>query len=170
MTRLLLAISADLLADLAARPGLSKLDKEEAARPRQALHLVLGRLMRDLGRDSGIRHLRADVLEEPLHTRRIYQPGSLSSLLVNVASLARVPPHSAYAVSQPQGYVATFHYPRIGWALLAAYLELRRGPVIVFLRAMTEDDMRGAAARIGADRAHWDATFRAALAVAEAIP
>lgn len=135
MTNVLLAFSTSLLGDLSERPGASKLEKQDAAKPRTALEKILERLARDMERRPSTRHLRPDVLEEPLHIRRLYKPGSLSVLLSNFRSLVRIPEASAFASKQAHGYIAIFEYPRLGWAVLSAYLELDKQPVLVFLRA-----------------------------------
>lgn len=162
MANVLVVFSTSLHDDLSARPGRSKLDKQKAARPRAALQLVLERLSREMEADGGTAHLRADLLEEPLHTRRLYEPGSLSILIANFRSLLPVPANSAFATAQPSGYIATFHYPRIGWTLLAAYLEHDRQPVLVFLRAMPEQEMANHLERIASRRATFDDLYRMA--------
>lgn len=91
MGNVLIVFSSKLAEDLAERPGRSKLDKENAAKPRVALAAILRRLSRDMEAEGGTSHLRADLFEEPISTLRIYEPGSLADLLVNFGELVTPP-------------------------------------------------------------------------------
>lgn len=136
MAKLLIAFSESLLADLEARPGRSKLEKQKAAIPRLALLRTLARLSRDMEKPGGAAHLKSDVLDEPHHVRENYLPEELSALLVNFKKRTSIPEDSLFFPEHSGSYIASFVYEEIGWTVFAAYLELKKKPVLVFFRAM----------------------------------
>lgn len=170
MAKVLIVFSTSLLSDLSERPGRSKLDKEKAAIPRIALQKILERLSRDMQKAGGTGHMRADLFQEPISTLRLYTPDSLAVLLSNFRALTPVPKKSRYAVSQPNGYLAVFDYPRLAWSLLSAYLEVGDQPVLVFLRAAPDLHLQTIHARIAARLSDFDQAFAMAeQAAADAL-
>lgn len=137
MIKLIVVFAEKFHADLADRPGRNKLEKEQTAKRRIAMQVVLERLCRELKKGAGTPHLKADVFEEPITTLRMYAPESLATLLSNFRLLHRVPEKSAFSSAQPAGYFVMFEYSGLQLSLLAAYLELDAQPVLVFVKALS---------------------------------
>jgi len=135
MSKLIVVFAEEFHLDLADRPGRNKLEKEQTAKHRIAMQVVLERLCRELKKGAGTPHLKADVFE-PITTLRMYAPESLATLLSNFRLLHRVPEDSAFSSTQLEGYFVTFEYSGLQLSLLAAYLELDAQPVLVFVKAL----------------------------------
>lgn len=169
MGKVLVVFSKSFLDDLAERPGRNKIEKEKAAAPRIVLQKVLERLSRDIQK-AAPSHLRADIFDEPISTLRHYTPESLAVMLSNFRSRILVPLKSRYAAGHPNSYIVNFHFPRLKWSTLAAYIEIDDNPVLVFLHADQDTKIAARQNRIAAHTSEFESSFELAeKAAAEAL-
>ncbi len=170
MKRVYLVFSKEFSDELADRPGRSKLEKERAAIPRMAMERIALRAQSDLYHKPGTSHLRADLLEEPVSTRQLYRPASLSALLMSVDRVVRIPPASRFHRLSPAGYLAQFTFPRVGWSVLAGYDEPREKPVLVFLDTHVTAGMAMQTEAAARSPVEFDRAYAIAQAIARRVP
>jgi hypothetical protein len=136
MKKLSIVFASTFYDDLHDRPGAGLFEQQDGANRRLALEIVMDKLASGIAAGKGPFHLRADVLEEPIHVRRLFKPAELKTLLVCRDLIVRVPSGDGTEPLPDDRYVVSFQMNDVRLGVLAGYVEIGDRPILVFLRAM----------------------------------